>query len=119
MLDLRGRPLDADLRPEVDLELPGRHACLGEIGDADDPPDAHVELLEVLVPLCSCVTGLTPVVTLVAVSVGAGVVLVPVPVSVTAFVSAAVSWSAGWSAVVIGCGCDTGGGFATGLAWMT
>ena len=46
--DLRRGALLADLRAEVDAQLPGRLARLGEVLDRDDPADAHVDLLEVL-----------------------------------------------------------------------
>jgi hypothetical protein len=46
--DLGGGALEADLGPEVDRQLPGRPARLGELVDRDDAPDAHVDPLEVL-----------------------------------------------------------------------
>src|SRR5215213_8812889 len=46
--DLRRRALDADLGTEVDGELPGGLARLGEVLDANHAPDADVDALEVL-----------------------------------------------------------------------
>jgi hypothetical protein len=46
--DLGRGALDADLRPEVDRQLPRGRARLGELLDADDPADAHVDLEEVI-----------------------------------------------------------------------
>src|SRR3954471_22986586 len=46
--DPRRRALLAELGPEVDAQLPGRRAGLGEILDGDDPADAHVDLQEVV-----------------------------------------------------------------------
>src|SRR4051794_19115594 len=46
--DLRRGALLADLGPEVDAQLPGRGARLGEALDLDHATDAQVELLEVV-----------------------------------------------------------------------
>jgi hypothetical protein len=46
--DLCGGALPADLRSEVDLELPGGNAGLGELLDADHAADPHVDRLELL-----------------------------------------------------------------------
>ena len=55
--DLRRRALDADLRPEVDRQLPGRLARLGEVVDRGHAADAHVdrqELVEVDLGHAAC-----------------------------------------------------------------
>ena len=46
---MRTSGLHADLRAEVDPQLPRRPARLGEVLDRDDAPDAHVDARE-LVP---------------------------------------------------------------------
>src|SRR6185503_5890853 len=47
--DLSRRALLAQLGAEVDVQLPGGLARLGEVLDADDPADADVDLEEVVV----------------------------------------------------------------------
>src|SRR4051794_33595911 len=46
--DLRRGALDADLRPEVDRQLPGRLARLGELVDLEHAPHAHVDREELV-----------------------------------------------------------------------